>query len=132
RVARSLGAQAFGYAAPEAARDIARQHGVQIAALPELDQLRADFVSADEVLEGAHDPVEALRDIMRALAPHGILKLGALRAADIERRIRVLDWSAPVGSRDSLRAVYPLEHVNCFDWPALEALAARAGLRRIS
>jgi SAM-dependent methyltransferase len=131
RIAKNLGAQSFGYDLSEARCEHARQNGIQVAAPGELDRVQADFINADQILEHLPAPLEALSDMVRALAPGGIIKLCVPRAPDIERRIRVLDWSAPKGSRNSLQPVQPLGHVNCFDWPALDALAARAGLRRI-
>ncbi len=131
RAAKQLGAQSFGYDSSEARCEHARQHGIQVPTLFDLDRVQADFINGDQVLARTNDPLEALSDMVRALAPKGIVKLCVPRAPDIERRIRVLDWSAPSGARNSLHAVQPLAHVNCFGWPALEALAARASLRRI-
>jgi 2-polyprenyl-3-methyl-5-hydroxy-6-metoxy-1,4-benzoquinol methylase len=131
RTAKQLGAQCFGHDPSEARCEHARQHGIQVSTLFDLDRVQADFINGDQILARTNDPLEALSDMVRALAPKGIVKLCVPRAADIERRIRVLDWSAPKDARNSLYAVQPLAQVNCFGWPALEALAARAGLRRI-
>lgn len=131
RIAKSLGAQSFGYDLSEARCEHARQNGVQVAVPGELERVQADFINADQILEHLPTPLDALSDMVRALAPGGIIKLCVPRAPDIERRIRVLDWDAPRGARNNLQPVQPLGHVNCFDWPSLDALAARAGLRRI-
>ena len=60
--------------------------------------------------------------------PGGLLRVSVPNGADIVRRLEVGDWRAPKGSPDSLNAVAPLEHVNCFDPSSLTLLGESLGL----
>jgi len=131
RIAKELGAESFGHELSETRLEHARQHGVRTVAPESFAEVQADFVNADQIIEHVGDPLGTLGQISRALKPTGILKISVPRAPDICRRLRVLDWDAPRGARNSLHPVQPIEHVNCFDWRSLEALCRRAGFRRI-
>jgi 2-polyprenyl-3-methyl-5-hydroxy-6-metoxy-1,4-benzoquinol methylase len=131
RIARALGAQSFGYDLSQTRCEDAARHGITIVRPAEFATLGAHFVNADQILEHTARPWLAIQEMASALRPGGILKVAVPQAADLRRRIRVLDWRAPKYSRNSLNPIGPLEHVNCFSPTAIEMLCARAGLRRL-
>jgi SAM-dependent methyltransferase len=131
RIAKQLGADAFGCDLSALRCADARASGIGIVQPAELTGMDADFVNADQILEHVSEPWRAVREMASALRSGGILKIAVPQASDMRRRLAVLDWYAPKYTRDSLNPVHPLEHVNCFDSRALETLGARAGLRRV-
>ena len=47
---------------------------------------------------------------------------------DIEARLKLMDWNAAKGHENSLNAVAPLEHINCFNTETVMTLAQSKGL----
>lgn len=132
RIAHELGAQSFGYDLSPTRCDDAVRHGIRVVRPPDFAALGVHFVNADQILEHTSWPLTALREMVDALRPGGILKIAVPRAADLHRRLKLLDWRAPKYSRNSLNPIGPLEHVNCFGPTSLAALCARVGLRRVA
>jgi SAM-dependent methyltransferase len=106
--------------------------GIDIIGWSDIPQERFDFINAEQVFEHISDPVPTLKHLVSALKPKGIVRINVPNGWDIERRLAKCDWDAPKGSRDSLNAIAPLEHINCFNKKALVVLAARAGLTLVS
>lgn len=74
RQAQKYGYTAEGSEASQFAADFARQHGLKVyGASEELPTEKYDIVTAIEVFEHCHSPMEALRAIYRTLKPGGVL-----------------------------------------------------------
>jgi hypothetical protein len=130
RLAAALGCRAYGV---ELAHEQAAFAATQGVAVQTLEQLAADtfyFINTEQVFEHLVDPGGTAQQLARSLTPDGWLKVSVPDGADIERRLRHADWTAPRTSPRSLNAVAPLEHLNCFSRTALDALGTGAGLRR--
>jgi SAM-dependent methyltransferase len=131
RVAAAFGCRAAGVEVDDTAAAFAGAHGVEVFALEELPERSFDFVNCEQVFEHLVDPRSSLAALSRSLAPDGWLKLGVPDGRRVRRLIRNPDWAAPKGTRRSLNAVAPLEHLNCFTVRSLDLLAERSGLRRV-
>ncbi len=129
RLARAFGVQAYGAELSQARIAFAKSQGLPVVTWDEIATQQFDLIYADQVFEHLAHPLITLQYLARALKPGGFLKIGVPDGGDIHRRLRVDDWTAPDGTRDSLNAVFPLEHINCFNRSALLAMGARAGLR---
>ena len=81
-------------------------------------ELRADVVTAFEVLEHVHDPLRFLSAIKRALAPGGWVVLTTLTASGFD--IQTL-W-------ERSNAVTPPQHINLLSIEGMRDLLQRAGL----
>ena len=131
RLAGAFGCQAYGAELAESRRQFARSNGIRIVDWDEIPKHRFDFINTEQVFEHIPDPTETLRRLAKALNPGGLIKISVPNGSDIKRRLKVMDWTAPSGSRNSLNAVSPLEHINCFHRRALFTLAQAAGLEPV-
>ncbi len=86
-----------------------------------------DFINMEQVLEHVSDPHEIMRGLSKALKADGLLKVSVPNGHDVKSRLKMMDWKASKGSKRSLNAVAPLEHINCFNERSLILLAQRAG-----
>ena len=109
----------------------ARANGIKSINWNEIPQQRADFINTEQVFEHIPDPLKTLRHLKAGLKPGGILKISVPSANDIKRRLKVMDWHAPRGSRNSLNPVAPLEHINCFNRSSLLKMAEEAGMDEV-
>lgn len=103
--------------------------GIPIVAFERLLPNRYDFIHTEQVFEHLTDPRATLSALANALRVGGIVKLSVPNGADIARRLKRWNWISEKGSKDSLNAVAPLEHLNCFNHFSLRRLAALVGLR---
>jgi 2-polyprenyl-3-methyl-5-hydroxy-6-metoxy-1,4-benzoquinol methylase len=128
RIAHELGAHALGYDLSPTRRVYASRHGIEVVDVDALPNLAIDFINADQVLEHVSAPLETARLFAQTLRPGGIVKIAVPRADGIDRRLRLPEWSVAKSSRNSLTAIHPLEHVNCFSARALTRLLEGAHL----
>src|SRR5439155_15817049 len=113
---------AYGVELDPRAAAHARAYGVKTRTRADLVADSFDFVNTEQVLEHLADPLETLADLRVGLRPDGLLKVSVPEGRGIEQRLRKPDWTAAKGSRSSLNAVAPLEHLNCFDRGSLVAV----------
>jgi SAM-dependent methyltransferase len=130
-MARGFGCEAYGSELSRERVDHAESVGIPNVEWDEIPEYRFDFINTEQVFEHLVDPYETLAHLKRALAPDGLLKVSVPNGTDIHRRLRKMDWEAPKFTRNSLNAVAPLEHLNCFAAPSLRALGRRAGLEPV-
>lgn len=130
-MAKAFGIEVYGIELSEARIDYARALGLKVLTWDELPDHQFDFINADQVFEHIPCPLETLRHLVGSLVPGGLLKISVPDGRDIKRRLRIGDWGAPKGSRNSLNAVSPLEHINCFTHDAVVKMSSMAGLEEV-
>jgi 2-polyprenyl-3-methyl-5-hydroxy-6-metoxy-1,4-benzoquinol methylase len=128
RVARGFGCEVAGVELSEARIAHARAAGIEVLAPDDLAERQFDFINTEQVFEHLAEPFETLLLLKKSLKPRGLLGLSVPDGWGVKRRIARGDWRAPKGSANSLNAVAPLEHINCFHYRNLVRFAARAGL----
>lgn len=131
RMAKAFGCEAYGTELSPARIAYAQAHGIKVLTENELANHQFDFINTEQVFEHLPEPLVTLQHLKNALKPSGLLKISVPDGADLKRRLAVRDWSAPKGSKNSLNAVSPLEHINCFKRATLQKMAALAGLRTV-
>ena len=129
-MARAFGCEAYGVELSERKAGYARGFGIKTISEGEIRGNRFDIINVGEVLEHLPEPLETLKTLKSALDPGGVMRITVPDGSDIKRRLKTGDWRAPKGSRNSLNAVSPLEHINCFTHASLLKMAGLAGLRR--
>jgi SAM-dependent methyltransferase len=111
--------------------------GIKVIGYSEIPDRRFDFINTEQVFEHLAEPLEMLIYLKQSLTPDGIIKISVPEGADIGKRLKAWDWERlkicdsteklqrinniwywefPMGSGDenSLNAVAPLQHINCF------------------
>src|SRR5262245_61619167 len=106
----------------------AREGGTHVVQWEDLTELKFDYIHTEQVFEHLTNPLETLQALARCLRPGGLIKISVPDGTDILRRLKIGDWSASKGSPNSINAVAPLEHLNCFNRLSLAALGTTAGL----
>jgi SAM-dependent methyltransferase len=129
-IARGLGCQVWGAELSKARVAHARELAIPSVSWDEIPNHEFDVINTEQVFEHLVEPFEALAHLSRALAPGGLLKISVPPNNDIHRRLKANDWKAPKFTRNSLNAVAPLEHLNCYHGRSLTVIAERAGLEQ--
>jgi SAM-dependent methyltransferase len=129
-MAKGFGCEAYGAELSSKRIEYAKSKGLQVITKG-MPALKFDFINTEQVFEHLPNPLETLLELKQSLKPGGILKISVPPGRDIERRLKNMDWKAPLGSRNSLNPVAPLEHINCFPRSALIKMAHLAGLREV-
>ena len=131
RMAKAFGCDSYGAEISERRIEHARAHRIEVIGWDEIPEHQFDFINTEQVFEHLPQPLDTLCHLTKALKVGGLLKISVPNGGDIKRRLRVMDWHARKGTRNSLNPVSPLEHINCFCRAAVIRMAARAGLRRV-
>ncbi|MEO7318123.1 MAG: class I SAM-dependent methyltransferase [Chthoniobacteraceae bacterium] len=128
RIARGFGCEVAGVELSEVRIAFARKAGLQVLAYDDLPDHGFDYINTEQVFEHIPQPFETLAYLKQSLKPGGLIRISVPDGWGIRRKLARGNWLAQKGSRDSLNAVAPLEHINCFHYHAIVKLAARAGL----
>ena len=127
-MANGLGYESFGLELSESRIRHAESKGTKVITWEEAENLRFDFINTEQVFEHIAEPLETLKELKTLLKPGGIIKISVPTANDIERRLKLMDWGAEKGTRNSLNNVAPLEHIQCFNRSSLIKMAETAGM----
>jgi SAM-dependent methyltransferase len=130
-LARGFGCSAFGAELSDVRSANAEQMGITVMTRNALPIGKFDFINAEQVFEHLADPLDTLLKLAQALKPGGVIRLGVPKGWNIKSRLKRWDWNAKDRSPDSLNAVAPLQHINCFNYRSLHAMGVAAGLREV-
>jgi SAM-dependent methyltransferase len=131
-IAMAFGCESYGLELSRSMQEYARSHGIQVISWDEMPHYRFDVINAEEILEHIAEPLETLSYLKNSLKAEGIIKISVPDGHDIKRRLSISDWTAPKFSKNSLNAVSPLEHINCFNRASLTRMADLAGLEIVN
>jgi SAM-dependent methyltransferase len=130
-MAKVFECQSYGTELPAELIEHAKSNGIIVITWDEIPQHSFDFINTEQVFEHIPEPLKTLRHLKKSLKAGGILKISVPTANDIDRRLKIMDWESPKDSRNSLNAVAPLEHINCFRRSSILKMAAEAGMQEI-
>ena len=130
-MAKAFGCDSYGTELSQARIEHARAGGITVLTWEQIPEHRFDFINTEQVFEHLPQPLATLKHLVQALKPAGLLKIRVPTAGDIERRLGLMDWTAPKTSKNSLNPVAPLEHINFYRRTSLLTLAERAGMREV-
>lgn len=131
-MAKAFGCKVYGIELSQCKIEHALQNGLKILTSEELQEYKFDFINAEQVFEHLSYPLDTLKSLKSALKEKGIIKLSVPQCHNIEKRLRKPDWFAPRGSKSSLNAVAPLEHINCYSRNSILEMGQSVGLRNIN
>lgn len=114
KVAKAIGFDIWGTDLSENLLEDARRDGINTLKINELGKHQFDFINTEQVFEHLARPKETLSQLVPSLAPGGIVKISVPDGTDIEKRLPLMDWSAPRNSKRFLLPATPLVHINTF------------------
>lgn len=123
RMAQAHGFDVVGFELSQQRREFARQMGITVIDALPAEAASFDCIVANQVFEHLPDPLQALVDLCRLLKPEGFV---CIRVPDGRG---VATWLEQRGWSPELKAIHPLEHINCFTRKTLVSFAANAGLK---
>jgi SAM-dependent methyltransferase len=127
RMAKAHGCSVCGHEISQPLIDHARASGIPTLKWEDIPERLFDVINLDQVLEHVSDPRRIVEYLRGSLKPTGLMRISVPDGEDIRRRLRIGDWKAPKGTRNSLNPVAPMEHVNCFSRSSLLRMANLAG-----
>lgn len=131
QMAKAFGCDSYGTELSEARIEYAKSNGIKVISWDEIPNYSFDFINTDQVFEHIPNPLETLNHLKKSLKPESLIKISVPDSCDIKKRLKVMDWTAPKGSKNSLNPVAPLEHINCFDHSSITRMADIAGFRLV-
>ena len=111
--------------------EYAQKNGINVITWDEIPEYKFDFVNTEQVFEHIPNPLDTLKYLRDSLKPTGLIKISVPNGKNIKKKLKIGDWMAPKGSKNSLNSVSPLEHINCYTRTSLIKMAERAGLVRV-
>lgn len=81
-----------------------------------------DYIYTNQVFEHISNPNETIKKLSKILKKNGIIHIGVPNGHGIEKKLKDKNWSI------KKRAIYPLEHINCFNRKSFKHLAKQANL----
>lgn len=130
-MAKAFGCQSWGVELSEDRMEFARANGIKVILHEEIANNHFDFINVEQVFEHLAEPLHTLSYLQESLNANGIIKISVPTANDIERRLAGMNWEGPKNSKNSLNAVAPLEHINCYKRESLVKMANMAGMKEI-
>ena len=130
-MAKGFGCESYGTELSEERIKYATSNGIRVIKWNDIPKHNFDFINTEQVFEHIANPLDTLIYLKDALKDHGMLKISVPTANDIQRRLKVMDWKAPKGTRNSLNPVAPLEHINYFRRKSLIKMLSLAGMEEV-
>lgn len=127
-LAKGFGCEVYGCELSPLKIQRAQANAIRTVQPQQLPVAALDYIHTEQVFEHLPDPLGTLMHLTEALKPGGLIKIAVPNGWDIKRKLTAWDWTAPKGSPNSLNAVAPLEHINCFHHDTLIHMARKAGL----
>jgi len=127
-MAKAYGCSVVGHEISQPLIDHARASGIRTLKWEDIPEHRFDVINLDQVLEHVSDPRRIVEYLRGSLKPNGLMNIRVPDGQDIRRRLRIGDWNAPKGTRNSLNPVAPVEHINCFTRSSMLKMAELIGL----
>ena len=109
----------------------AKSLGIRVITWDDIPNHAFDFVNTEQVFEHLPEPLETLQHLKTSLKPEGLIKISVPDGGNIKSKLKISDWTAPKNSRNSLNAVSPLEHINCYSRASIITMADKAGLELV-
>jgi 2-polyprenyl-3-methyl-5-hydroxy-6-metoxy-1,4-benzoquinol methylase len=130
-MAKAFGCSVYGIELSEARIAYAEKNGIEVLSELELTNHEFDYINADQVFEHIPNPNETLQMLLKRLNPDGVIKISVPNGNSIDEVLTHMNWNAKKGEPNSLNAVAPLEHINCFKTKTILTLAKQFDLQEI-
>lgn len=132
KVAKAIGFDTYGTDLSQKLLDDARKDGIKTLAIDELGMHQFDFINTEQVFEHLARPRETLSQLIPSLAPKGVIKISVPNGKNVEKRLPLMDWSAPRNSKCYVIPITPLIHINTFTGDVIKHMGCLLGLSPIT
>lgn len=130
-MAKAFGCDVYGTDLSMPKIEHAKSLGIQVITWNDIPNHAFDFINTEQVFEHLPEPLETLRYLKTSLKPEGLIKISVPDGGNIKSKLKISDWTAPKYSKNSLNAVSPLEHINCYNRASIITMANKAGLELV-
>jgi 2-polyprenyl-3-methyl-5-hydroxy-6-metoxy-1,4-benzoquinol methylase len=130
-MAKAFGCESYGIEFSQQRTEYAKANGIHVVEWDDLSGYSFDFINTEQVLEHIPNPRQTLQKLKQALSPNGILKISVPDCSDLKRRLKIADWTAPRGAKNSLYLISPLEHINGFTHDSIIKMAETLDLKPV-
>lgn len=128
-MAKSFGFQTTGVEISEERLNYLRSNGLRcVSTVQELTDEKFDYIHVDQTLEHVNNPFDYLQKLTSLLSENGLMYLAVPNGKNVKKQLKKYG----VESFKEVRAVFPLEHVNCFTNKTLITISYRSGLKLLS
>jgi SAM-dependent methyltransferase len=127
-MAKAFGCHVTGSELSTARLEHARSLGIETLDWEQLPSRKFHFINTEQVFEHLLEPLVVLKHLVQSMDEGGVLKISVPNCRAALRKLSRRRSFGSLSPKDRIPVV-PLEHVNCFDYRSLVALAQFAGLR---
>ncbi len=129
KVGSALGCNVTGAELSQARIQYALKHNIRVLNIDKSAKEEFDFINTEQVFEHIPQPLETLQKLVSLVKPGGLIKISVPDCFRLNEVLKINDWSARKGTKNSLNMVAPLEHINSFTFTSLRKMASLAGLK---
>ena len=131
-MANGLGYKSYGMELSKSRIKYAESRGIKVINWEQAKKLKFDFINTEQVFEHISEPLETLKSLKTLLKSDGIIKISVPTGKNINQKLKLMDWAAKKGTKNSLNDVAPLEHIQLFTRSSLILMARKAGMHEIT
>lgn len=124
----ALGCNVTGAELSQTRIEHALKHNIPVLSLDVSVKEKFDFINTEQVFEHIPQPLETLQKLVSILKPGGLIKISVPDCFRLNEVLKINDWGASKGTKNSLNMIAPLEHINSFTFTSLQKMTSLAGL----
>lgn len=127
KMAMGYGCNVVGTELSQERVEYAQSIGLKVITPEELQPQHFHYINTEQVFEHVLEPRNLLARLMNSLQIGGVIKISVPNSNSSLRKIKKRNFYSL--SRNEIMPLAPLEHVNCFTYKSLAALANSVGLK---
>nr|WP_321266960.1 class I SAM-dependent methyltransferase [uncultured Sulfurimonas sp.] len=106
-----------------------QKNNIKVISLQECD-IEFDYIRSDQVFEHLGNPKVVLQQLKDLLHTDGILRITVPNSDGFETLLSKTDENEKLDFQGKFNAIFPLEHLNCFNPKNLELMANKVNLKK--
>lgn len=128
KMAMAYGCDVTGVELSQERREYAKSIGLNVLDIQELPPNQFHFINTEQVFEHVVEPRDLLARLLVSLRTNGIIKISVPKSDGSLRKIKKTQDFTLLAQHEIV-PIAPLEHVNCYTYKSLVALANTVGLK---
>lgn len=106
-----------------------QKNNIKVVSLQECD-IKFDYIRSDQVFEHLSSPKTLLKQLTNLLNKDAILRVAVPNTDALYEKLQVTEINHESDFQNEFNAIFPLEHLNCFNPKNLELMANSVGLKK--